>query len=267
MALAGAAAAGGGASAASGASSAGGMLSGAGGLMQGGLTSTGRALIGAGVSHYFGQKSAAQAWDKWKDSLTRGPKYRMIGLRNAGLNPVLAAGNPSSPLAFNAMGATGPGSAPPLLDVAKQQRGTHERKLLDAQTATQRQVLATGKAQEARERATIENLEAQRLHTNSQTAANRGNVEKAKVDTEYYGTQYLRDLYNTQRALETAGSIGFRMMSPTHWMGAAAAGAPTVGRFIGGKFMEMREKHREQEKNRKRPHKHFKGKQRLYNRR
>lgn len=264
MALAGIAAAGGAASAAGGASSAGGMLAGVGGLMQG---PTARALMGAGISHHFGQKSAAQAWDKWKDSLTRGPKYRMIGLRNAGLNPVLAAGNPSSPLAFNAMGATGPGSAPPLLDVAKQQRGTHERKLLDAQTATQRQVLNTGKAQEARERATIQNLEAQRLHTNSQTQANAGNVQKAKADSEYFGSQYLRDLENTQRALTTAGSVGFRMMSPTAWMGAAAAGAPSAGRFVNGKFQEMREEHREQRKNRKRPHKHFKGKQRLYNRR
>jgi len=37
-------------------------------------------------------KSASVAWDRWKKSQIRGPKYAVMGLRRAGLNPVLAAG-------------------------------------------------------------------------------------------------------------------------------------------------------------------------------
>lgn len=36
--------------------------------------------------------SASKAWDRWKNSQTRGPTYAMSGLRKAGLNPILAAG-------------------------------------------------------------------------------------------------------------------------------------------------------------------------------
>ena len=37
------------------------------------------------------QSAAGRSWDKWKDSQTRGPTYRLIGLEKAGLNPILAA--------------------------------------------------------------------------------------------------------------------------------------------------------------------------------
>jgi len=247
----------------------------AGAAAGGGGTGIGSAAAGAGMaaglgassrweSFGYGQMAASRAWDKWKDSLTRGPEYRMIGLRSAGLNPILAAGNPSAPLAFNAMGATG-GSQPPPMDLARQAKGPNERRLLTEQAKTQEQLQSTGREIEARE-------VAQRGLIESQTAANAGNVAKAKADAEYFGSQYIRDLYNTQRAAETAGSIGFRMLSPTHWMGAAAAAVPGGLRFLDGKVREGLEEAQKQhdkrkKKTRKRRNTHSKGKQAMFERR
>ena len=59
--------------------------------LTGGLVSTAGDLLGAGLSFGLGQAAAGQQWDKWKDSQTRGPLYRLIGLEEAGLNPILAA--------------------------------------------------------------------------------------------------------------------------------------------------------------------------------
>ena len=48
-------------------------------------------LGGQFVSYGLNARAASKAWDRQKDWATRGPGYMMTGLRNAGLNPILAA--------------------------------------------------------------------------------------------------------------------------------------------------------------------------------
>ena len=57
----------------------------------GSLAQLGNQLIGQSMSHGLNARAAATSWDKWKDSLTRGPTYMMQGYRKAGINPILAA--------------------------------------------------------------------------------------------------------------------------------------------------------------------------------
>lgn len=70
------------------------------GLLQGGLALSPLGMFGGlaaldfagmGASFGFGQAAQGRQWDKWKDSQTRGPLYKLIGLEQAGLNPILAA--------------------------------------------------------------------------------------------------------------------------------------------------------------------------------
>ena len=77
--------------------------------------------VSSASSFGFGQAAAGKSWDKWKDSQTRGPTYRLIGLNKAGLNPILAAKNSlggaggSSPYPF----APGQGTGNPGLDLVQ----------------------------------------------------------------------------------------------------------------------------------------------------
>lgn len=69
-----------------------GIGSGAGiGALGGPLGALGGALVGSLMSFGLGQSAQSRQWDKWKDAQTRGPLYRMIGLEEAGLNPIIAA--------------------------------------------------------------------------------------------------------------------------------------------------------------------------------
>lgn len=49
--------------------------------------------ISQGMAFGLNARSASQSWDRQKNWATRGPSYVMTGLRNAGLNPILAAGS------------------------------------------------------------------------------------------------------------------------------------------------------------------------------
>jgi len=44
------------------------------------------------TSYGMNAMSASMAWDRQKNLMTRGPGYAMQGLKNAGINPILAAG-------------------------------------------------------------------------------------------------------------------------------------------------------------------------------
>lgn len=51
----------------------------------------GNDLINQSVGYAISAKSASDDWDRYKNSITRGFQYKMEGLSNAGLNPILAA--------------------------------------------------------------------------------------------------------------------------------------------------------------------------------
>lgn len=88
---------------------------GAGALMSGGL-------IGQGLSFGLNQISASKAHDRAKNMMTRGPGYRMEGLRAAGLNPILAASGglsgPPTPVS-QAHAASGAKGGDPLVGAQK----------------------------------------------------------------------------------------------------------------------------------------------------
>ncbi len=63
------------------------MAAAAGAVGQVGVQSIGQS-IGYGIS----KAQLGDSYNQWKKSLKRGPRYRMIGLERAGLNPILAAG-------------------------------------------------------------------------------------------------------------------------------------------------------------------------------
>lgn len=44
-----------------------------------------------GIQSAFNAQAASKSWDRQKNLMTRGPTYQMQGLRDAGLNPILAA--------------------------------------------------------------------------------------------------------------------------------------------------------------------------------
>lgn len=46
---------------------------------------------GSAISYGFGRKAANDQWDRQKDAWVKGPSYQVMGLRRAGLNPILAA--------------------------------------------------------------------------------------------------------------------------------------------------------------------------------
>lgn len=77
-----------------GASSASGLGSGLGGMLDIASGTWGALLDygGMGLSYGLGQSASSRAHDRTKNLMTRGPTYKMIGLREAGLNPILAAG-------------------------------------------------------------------------------------------------------------------------------------------------------------------------------
>lgn len=63
------------------------------GILGGAAGSAGGGMLGSLVSHGLNQIAASTSWDRQKNLMTRGPGYAMTGLRKAGLNPILAAGN------------------------------------------------------------------------------------------------------------------------------------------------------------------------------
>lgn len=48
--------------------------------------------IGQSIGYGISKAQLGDSYNIWKKSLKRGPTYRMIGLRAAGINPILAAG-------------------------------------------------------------------------------------------------------------------------------------------------------------------------------
>ena len=125
----------------------------------GGLISGGIDAGMTGVSYGLNAKAASKAHDRSKNMMTRGPTYNMIGLKAAGLNPILAAtggalgGGAMAKTPQAAPASTYTGGAKNLLQAA-------QRKLLTSQTqAAQALTMKTGhEAALAKANATLQDL-------------------------------------------------------------------------------------------------------------
>ncbi len=89
-----------------------------GGGALGNLTQLGNDSVAFGI----GRQQAQDSWNYWKKSLLKGPRYQMLGLERAGLNPILAAGGgvgaTTAGAQIKAGGTSGSKSANPALDQA-----------------------------------------------------------------------------------------------------------------------------------------------------
>jgi len=151
--------------------------------------SAGFDYIGQGIGYGLGQAASAKAYDRSKNMMTRGPTYQMEGFRNAGLNPILAAGKlggsvPSMPVVAGSGGGSGAsivktGQQSP---VAKQQTKTLK--------ATEEQAIAATKVNNA---------------TEAKVKAETENVAARTQETQY-GLPYKRqgsDYYQTEEGAKT----------------------------------------------------------------
>lgn len=89
-----------------------------------------------GVQSAFNQQAAGMAWDRQKNLMTRGPTYAMQGLREAGLNPILAASG----------GIKGAGNAPQQSATAISSSGS-QRALLGSQLELTKEQTRAAEAQ------------------------------------------------------------------------------------------------------------------------
>ncbi len=112
----------------------------------GALGQLGVQSIGQSIGYGISKAQLGDSYNIWKKSLKRGPTYRVIGLKRAGLNPILAAGGGVSATNAGALmkanqASGSPGSGNPAL---AQSQST----LLDKQTeiATAQLVYEQGKA-------------------------------------------------------------------------------------------------------------------------
>lgn len=98
----------------------------------------------------LGQSAQSKQWDKWKDSQTRGPLYKLIGLEQAGLNPILAAkgslgaGGGFAPSAVASGGQGGPNASAVYDAITKRRVGQAQIRAARAQAT-----LAEANAREA----------------------------------------------------------------------------------------------------------------------
>lgn len=90
--------------------------------------SAGAGALGQLQSFGLNKMAASQSWDRQKNLMTRGPTYVMSGLRKAGLNPILAAGNLGT-------SARAPQAAPSANTARADVLTGNKSKLLNAQTS------------------------------------------------------------------------------------------------------------------------------------
>jgi len=89
-------------------------------MAAGAFAQLGNQSIGQSIGYGISKAQLGDSYNQWKKSLKRGPRYRMIGLERAGINPILAAGGgvgaTNAGLQVKANQATGsPGGNPELM--------------------------------------------------------------------------------------------------------------------------------------------------------
>lgn len=147
---------------------------------------------GAGIGYGLNKAAAGIAWDRQKDWATRGPTYMMKGLRDAGLNPILAATGGFSP------GASRAPQAAPAQDVVKPNTlQGQQMRLLREQTNA-----AEASAQKSRNDAELSRI--------------RGELESYDAPRRRFAYDY----YSTEEGRETARAKEIHDSNPNTWPGA-----------------------------------------------
>lgn len=168
------------------------------GYYQAAATAAG-SFLGAGPSYGFNAMGASLAFDRQKKLIKRGPTWAMIGLRNAGLNPILAASG--------GLKIGGPGSAQ-MAHAAKNEANAPlaaiQANMLSAQTSA---------------------ADAAASHSNAQADIVRAGQPRA---------DYLRELYSSQKGRDLALREQINQALPN-----TAAGIATKLSYGGGRNQEI----------------------------
>lgn len=171
--------------------------------------------VGAAYSAKESRLASKRAWRYYKRSLTQGPSFRVEGLRQAGLNPILAAtgGFPGAGATIPAMPGRPPdfaGSARAGAEAQRVSRRTNaEVGLLRDQAGQARAAASYQNAQEATQRYVQAELSS-RAAGNLVNAA-RSAAETRKTIAEIPGVVAMEQLYKRfpqMRYLKEFGAVG-----------------------------------------------------------
>lgn len=115
----------------------------------GNLTQLGNMSVGYGI----GKAQQGDAFNIWKKSLKRGPKYRAIGLEAAGINRIIAAGGgieaSSAGAQIKANAVSGAGGENPAVAAGKYGQARAAKDLLDTQGQIAEAALVKAQAEAA----------------------------------------------------------------------------------------------------------------------
>lgn len=102
----------------------------------GGLQQLGNQSIGQSIGYGISKAQAGDAFNLWKKSLKRGPKYAAIGLERAGINRILAGGGgvtAAAPMQKLNQASGSPGSGKPGVETATARALSAQAGAADAQ--------------------------------------------------------------------------------------------------------------------------------------
>lgn len=166
------------------------------------------------ISHGLNARAASTAWDRQKNLLTRGPGLAMQGLRDAGINPILAANSVGQLMGGARAPSSSSGTGSSVASIAdaggKLSKVGSERELVRQQTAT-------SAAAERREDATKKQLDA----TESKT-----NAERALVESQIPQAAAVAELHSTP--------VGRTAVQAAELNRLATSAAPNIQSVIGG---------------------------------
>ena len=185
----------------------------------------GGAVLGASaidslMGYGFGQAAVSRSWDKYKDSLTRGPSYAVQGLRAAGLNPILAVnrGGGLAGQSFSRVGDTRPTSGV---------KNALTASLLKEQIGLLREQQATQRAVQFREGAQGESLSYDAL-------LKKYSVPEVENKFEYYKSEIGKALQQLELGTSSARriAVGYSGGKGSSFKAALAAGGLALYRWI-----------------------------------
>lgn len=138
----------------------------------------------SGVQYGANKKAAGDSWDRYKNSLTRGPGYMRQGLEAAGFNPLLAVGNP---------GLLG-GKSSPQQGVSRGNTDSVRAGKLKPETELLKQQTATSAATQDREGATSRLLASQETKARLEADAIYATLPRMHAEADFARSDLGRNL-------------------------------------------------------------------------